>query len=131
MSNNDLTNAASPLRIASVPAGRQGGQIGITFAPGKQQPLGLGGAHTRDLAADLDVIAAWNVAAVITLVELHELEALGIIEIGEEVRCRHMERHRWPISDFGVPNKKFMQAWPERSAMVRRLLACGGRVLIH
>lgn len=131
MNTLSLTSATNPMRIASLPAGGQGGQIGITFAPGKQQLHALGGAHQRDLAADLDVIAAWNAAVVVCLVEPCELEALGICTIGEEVRRRHMEWHHWPISDFGLPNEEFMGAWPERSAMIRILLACGGRVLIH
>ena len=126
-----LTSTSSPLRIAEITVGTAGGRIGITFAPGKQQPDGLTAAHRRDLGADLDVIAAWNAAAVVTLVELHELDSLGITALGAEVQRRHMQWHHWPIQDYGVPDPAFEAAWPARSAMLRLLLACGGRVLVH
>ena len=102
-----LTSADNPLRIAELPV--DDGMIGITFAPGKQQEAGLTGRHARDLATDLDRIAAWNAAIVVTLVEEDELTALGIAGIGAA----------------------FEAAWPARSAQLRFLLACGGRVLIH
>ncbi len=125
------TSSDNPLRIAELPAGPGGGVIGITFAPGKRQPDGLTAAHRRDLDADLDAVAAWNAAAVVTLVEPHELEQLGIAALGAEVRRRHMEWHHWPIQDYGVPDAAFMASWPARSAALRRLLARGGRVLVH
>ena len=131
MTGQHQTSTTNPLHIAEVPAGRGGGAIGITFAPGKQQAAGLAGAHVRDLAADLDAIAAWNAAAVVTLMEPHELDALGIAALGAEVRRRHMEWHHWPIQDYCVPDAAFARAWPARGAMLARLLACGCRVLIH
>ena len=42
-----------------------------------------------------------------------------------------MQWHHWPIQDYGVPDAAFEAAWPARSAMLRSLLACGGRVLVH
>ena len=125
------TSTTHPLRIATVPFGTGDGLIGITFAPGKQQPGGMTAHHRRDLHADLDVIAAWNAAAVVTLVETHELDVLGIPVIGAEVWRRHMEWHGWPIGDYQVPDAGFMAAWPARSAALRGLLARGGRVLVH
>ncbi len=131
MARTPLTSTSNPLRIAEIAVGLSGGRIGITFAPGKQQPGGQTGAHRRDLGADLDAIAAWNAAAVVTLVEPHELDSLGIAALGAEVRRRHMEWHHWPIQDYSVPDAAFEAAWPARSIMLRTLLACSGRVLIH
>ena len=131
MARTPLTSTSNPLRIAEIAVGSASGRIGITFTPGKQQPGGLTGVHRRDLAADLDAIAAWNAAVVVTLVEAHELDSLGIAALGAEVRRRHMEWHHWPIQDYGVPDAAFEAAWPARSVMLRTLLACGGRVLIH
>ena len=126
-----LTSQSNPLRIAELPWAEGGGLIGITFLPGKQQPDGMTGAHNRDLGADLDVVAAWNAAVLITLVERHELERYGTPALGEHVRLRHMEWHHWPIADFHAPDQAFDAAWPARSAMLRGLLARGGRVLVH
>ena len=125
------TSLTNPLHIAVLPFGTGDGLLGITFAPGKVQPGGMTAFHRRDLATDLDVIAAWNAAAVVTLVEAHELNALGIAAIGAEVRLRHMEWHHWPIGDYQVPEAAFMAAWPARSAALRGLLSRGGRVLLH
>ena len=125
------TSTSNPLRIAEITVGTAGGRIGITFAPGKQQPDGLTAAHQRNLGADLDVIAAWNAAAVVTLVEAHELDSLGIAALGVEIQRRYMQWHHWPIQDYGVPDETFEAAWSARSAMLRSLLACGGRVLVH
>lgn len=124
-------NRNDTLRIAEIawPSGH--GMIGVTFAPGKTQSGALSGSHARDLAADLDVIAAWNAAAVVTLLEPFELEALRIPTLGEEVRRRFMEWHHHPIVDGDVPDAAFEAAWPDLSSRLRRLLDLGGRVLVH
>ena len=125
------TSTTHPLRIATVPFGAAGGLVGLTIAPGKQQPDGATAAHRRDLDADLDAVAAWNAAAVVTLMETHELDTLGIAALGAGVRRRHMEWHHWPIVDYQVPDAAFMADWPARSGMLRGLLARGCRVLVH
>jgi ADP-ribosyl-[dinitrogen reductase] hydrolase len=120
----------APLRIAEI-AVPGNGLVGITFAPGKKQPDALSGPHDRDLAADLHVIAAWNAAAVVTLVEGFELDELQIPHLGDEVRGRFIEWHHWPIRDVSVPGPAFDEAWAANSARMRSLLACGANVLIH
>lgn len=119
------------LRIAEITSGRHGGMFGITIAPGKTQAYGFAGPHARDLGADLDAVAAWNAAAVITLMEEHELAQIRISEIGEEVRRRHMEWHHAPIVDVSTPDATFEAAWSVLSARLRALVARGGRVLVH
>lgn len=119
------------IRIAELPIGHLGGMIGITFAPGKKQVSAFSGSHDRDLATDLDVIATWNAAAVVTLVEAFELEALQIRNLGQEVRRRFMEWHHLPIQDVSIPDAAFEALWPESSARLHRLIESGGRVLIH
>ena len=129
MTRATLSSAENPLRIAELPVGP--GTIGVTFLPGKRQADGMTARHKRDLGADLDVVAAWNAACVVTLVEAHELERYGVADLGEQVRMRHMEWHHWPIADFQAPDRAFDAAWPARSAMLRSLLTRGGRVLVH
>src|SRR5205085_2762978 len=125
------SSVSHPLRIAEVKTGPAGGLIGITFAPGKFQPDGMSGAWDRDLAADLDVIARWNAAAVVTLVEPHELEIMKISELGHEVQKRHMEWHHWPIVDVSVPSTEFEASWDINAERIRTLLRGGSNVLIH
>ncbi len=123
-----LTSESNPLHIAELSTGC--GLIGITFLPGKHQD-GMTGRHRRDLATDLDAIAAWNASAVVTLVEDHELDRYRVPSLGEQVRLRHMEWHHWPIPDFHAPDIGFDAAWSARSATLRALLERGGRVLVH
>lgn len=123
-----LLNA--PLRIAEISTPADG-LIGITLAPGKKGASNFGGSHNRDLNADLDVIAKWNAAAVVTLVEDHELEELDILDLEDGVIRRFMEWHHLPIVDVSVPHAQFERAWPERSVKLRTLLANGANVLVH
>jgi len=120
----------SPLRIAGVSTPADG-LIGVTFAPGKKGASNFGGTHNRDLNADLDVIAKWNAAAVVTLVENHELEQLGILDLEDGVIQRFMEWHHLPIVDVSVPDAEFEKIWPEQSVKLRTLLANGANVLVH
>src|SRR3954451_3478667 len=109
------TSQFHPLQIAEVSVAAGLGLVGVSFAPGKKQPGAISGSWHRDLATDLDAIAAWNAAAVVTLVEPHELLALDIAHIGHEVRKRHMEWHHWPIADVSVPNSRFERTWHDDS----------------
>lgn len=125
------SNINNPLRIAEIETVPGGGRIGITFCPGKKQNDGLSGRHDRDLTEDLDAIARWNAAAVVTLTEQFELEDLQVPTLGEEVRRRFMEWHHWPISDYSIPDTAFEAVWPENSRRLRNLLEAGSRILIH
>ncbi len=70
-------------------------------------------------ARDLEVIAAWNVAIVVTLVEAHGMSALGMLGIGAEVRRRPMQWAHWPTGDYQVPT------WCSKRRGRRGWLACG------
>lgn len=120
-----------PLRIAEIASGPHGGRFGITIAPGKTQAYGFAGPHARDIGADLDAVAAWNAAAVVTLMEAHELAGVGILAIGDEVRRRHMEWHHAPIVDVSTPDAAFEVTWSTLSARLRGLVSRGARVLVH
>ena len=85
------TSHTHPLQIAEVRAAPAQGRIGITFCPGKHDRSAHTGAWARDLAVDLDAIAAWGARLVLTLVEPHELAALQVPQLGAEVQRRGME----------------------------------------
>jgi ADP-ribosyl-[dinitrogen reductase] hydrolase len=119
------------LRIAAIPAGNAGGSWGVTIAPGKKQLDALSGNHYRDLDEDLDAVAAWDAAAVLTLVTPDELRDLRIPDLGRGVRSRFMEWHHLPVVDFGTPDDTFLAAWPELSLSLRALVGRGHRVLVH
>jgi ADP-ribosyl-[dinitrogen reductase] hydrolase len=125
------TSATHPLRIDAVDTGQGRGQIGITFAPGKDDPDAISGHWARDLTADLDAIAAWKAKAVVTLIEPHEISRLCISNLGPEIQSRGMEWVHMPIIDVSTPGPEFETKWPEVSGRLRSRLAAGENILVH
>jgi len=129
------TSHSHPLQIAEIEAGADltmgMGKVGLTFCPGKQQPSAATGAWSRDLGLDVEMIARWKAAAVVTLIEDHELASLGVEALGDAVRKAHMAWHHLPIPDVGVPGPEFEAAWQESGAQLRAVLRDGFNVLVH
>ncbi len=125
------TSHTHPLYIAKVQPRIDHGLIGITFAPGKKQVDSLTGQWDRDLALDLDVIAAWNAAAVVTLVEPHELHSLQVPDLGQGIANRHMGWIHSPIRDQGIPDAAFEAQWATVGPALRGMLRDGANVVIH
>ena len=125
------TSASYPLLIAEVLAGTGGGVVGITVCPGKQGSS-LWGLHwKRDLAADIDAIARWGASAVVTLIEDHEFEMLGVAGLGAAVQARGMAWHHLPIVDVRPPGEPFERQWQTVGPTLRSALRAGGKVVVH
>ena len=125
------TSLTHPLAIASVRPFASSGRIGITFCPGKQQPGAISGSWARDLGLDLYAIEAWGAAAVVTLIEDHEIANLDVGQLGNEVRRRHMHWLHLPIADVSVPGQTFEAAWVEAGDGIRARLRDGFDVVVH
>ncbi len=125
------TSQTHPLQIAEVRAAPGQGRIGITFCPGKHDPMAHTGAWARDLATDLDAIAEWGAKLVLTLVEAHELEELKVPELGAGVTARGMLWRHLPIADYSVPKEGFELAWQVQGREIRAMLRRGEDVLVH
>lgn len=125
------TSQSHPLQIAEVRASPAHGRIGITFCPGKRDRMASTGAWARDLATDLDAIAAWGARLVLTLVEPDELRALEVPDLGREVQRRGITWCHLPIADYSVPTPSFEEAWKDQGRDIRALLRDGGDVLVH
>jgi protein tyrosine phosphatase (PTP) superfamily phosphohydrolase (DUF442 family) len=125
------TSFTHPLQIADVRASPAHGRIGITFCPGKHDRSAATGAWARDLAVDLDHIAAWGACLVLTLVEPAELVALNVPQLGAEVQARGMAWRHLPIADYSVPSDAFEQQWTMDGQEIRALLRGGTDVLVH
>lgn len=125
------TSQSHPLQIAPVRASAAYGRIGITFCPGKHDRFAMTGRWERDLATDLDAIAAWGARLVLTLVEPAELVALRVPDLGLEVQRRGMRWCHLPIADFSVPTELFERQWQARGPEIRGLLRGGDDVLVH
>jgi ADP-ribosyl-[dinitrogen reductase] hydrolase len=128
---NPRTSLSHPLHIATLPIGAGAGAVGVTFCPGKQGDSVFGAPWARDVGLDLDIIQAWGAAAVLTLVEGHELISLGVPDLGERIVERGLQRHQLPIADLNPPGPTFEAGWPAVAAQLHRLIADGGRVLVH
>jgi protein-tyrosine phosphatase len=125
------TSHTHPLQIAEVRASPSHGRIGITFCPGKHDRMALTGAWARDLATDLDAIAAWGAQLVLTLVEPAELRALAVLDLGHQVERRGIDWRHLPIPDYSVPSAAFEEAWQTQGRHIRTLLRSGGDVVVH
>jgi protein-tyrosine phosphatase len=89
------------------------------------------GAWDRDLAIDLDAIRDWGAAAVVTLLEPHEMKLLKVDRLGEEILSRRMEWFHLPIVDVSIPDGRFEKEWREAGERLRSLLRSGRDVLVH
>lgn len=120
-----------PLEIAAIEVAPNRGQMGITFCPGKKQEYALSGSWARDLDIDLDVIENWGAAAVVTLIEDHEMASLGVTGIGEAVTTRNMSWYHLPIPDVTAPGSSFEEQWQVAGAELRDLLKAGFNIVVH
>lgn len=125
------TSTSHPLRIDALQAGTAGGQIGITFCPGKKGPSTSGYDWDRDLEQDLDVVAAWKPAAVLTLIEDFEFAMLGVPDLGRKVQARGIEWHHLPIVDVQPPDGRFEAGWIASGPRLLQFLKEGRRLLVH
>ena len=77
------------------------------------------------------MIQTWGAAAVVTLVEGHELISLGVPDLGERIVERGLQWHHLPITDLNPPGPDFEAVWPAVALQLRQLVAGGSRVLVH
>jgi ADP-ribosyl-[dinitrogen reductase] hydrolase len=92
------TSISHTLMIAALPIGE--GEVGLTFCPGKQGGSVFGAPWDRDLELDFDVVELSGAAAVVSLVEAHELHSLGVPDLGKRIKARGMQWHHLPIVDL-------------------------------
>lgn len=125
------TSETHPLQIAELPLGDGQGRIGLTFCPGKKQLQALTGGWDRDLGIDLDAVEHSGAAALISLVEPHELVTLGVPTLGDEVARRGMTWLHMPITDVSPPGAAFEASWARYGEGVRARLRDGFDVVVH
>ena len=115
---NPRTSDTHPLQIAFVETPGNG-KIGMTFCPGKQDPHAMTGSWDRDLESDLAAIANWGATALVTLMELHELERVGVSGLGEAAAEQGLDWYHLPIRDVSVPSVAFEVEWVEAGRALR------------
>lgn len=123
------TSLTHPLSIDVLPLAN--GEIGLTFCPGKQGDSVFGAPWARDLDLDLQAIKAWGTHAVLTLIEEHEFDMLGVRGLGQAVKAQGMAWHHMPIADLGVLDATGLATWTQLSPQLHTLLERGGKLVIH
>jgi ADP-ribosyl-[dinitrogen reductase] hydrolase len=123
------TSITHPLRIDDLPLGN--GRLGITFCPGKKGDSVFGAAWDRDLDLDMDAIKGWGANAVLSLIEDHEFERLGVPKLGEAVNARGIDWFHFPVRDLDTPTDDAMEGWTALSARLHGILERGGRIVVH
>lgn len=98
-----------------------GGVLAICPMPGR------GGAYE----ADLREVLAFAPDIVVSMTPLEELAQQGAGELGQDLAKVGTLWLHLPVADFSVPGQATRAQWPEVSVRLRRVLAAGGRVLVH
>ncbi len=130
----DNRSEISPLRIDAVEVPGTGGLIGMTGCPGKDEYAGIGissGPWKRDLDDDLEVVIAWGARALVSLIERHEFVLLDVPGFPDRVRAFGIPWFHLPIVDLDVPDGRFDEEWETAGGELRRILADGGRIILH
>jgi ADP-ribosyl-[dinitrogen reductase] hydrolase len=130
----DNRSIISPLRIDAVEVPGSGGLIGMAVCPGKDEYAGLGippGPRKRDLDLDLQVIRDWDARALVSLIEEHEFDLLGVPELPAKVRSLGIIWIHLPIVDLEVPDWRFEEKWGKAGTKLSSILDNGGRIVLH
>lgn len=125
------TSETHPLRIDVVKVAASGGEIGISFCPGKKQTHALTGSWDRNLELDMQRIAEWVPAAMVTLIEQHEFAELGVEALPLVAERLGLEWYHLPIRDMDVPSLIFEEQWAVAGERLKNHLGNGRRVLVH
>ncbi len=126
------TSLTDPLVLTAVGT-PGGGRIGMTLCPGKRQPHAITGPWERDLALDMDAIAAFGATTLATLMETGELEAAAVSTdvLAHAARQRGMTWLHLPIADFCAPDARFEETWAANGPDIRAQLLAAKSIVLH
>jgi len=130
---NTRTSHSDPIRVHWVPDLPTAGALGLTLAPGKH---GASYYHpvdwARDLDADLDRLRHHHRADVlVTLMEDHEHDLLGITDLRARARDAGLEVRHFPIPDASVPPPWRDADFAALVTAIRGALDAGRRLVVH
>ena len=124
------TSDSYPLQIAFVETPGNG-RIGMTFCPGKHDPMAMTGPWARDMHTDLAAIADWGAVALVTLMESYELDKLGVSGLGDAARAMGLGWYHLPVQDVSVPSAAFEEQWTDVGETLRKQLLAGQSIVVH
>ena len=125
------TSRSHPLRIDEVSMPDATGKIGLTFCPGKVCEGLYGGTWDRDLTTDIEAILAWGGSTLITLMETHEFDLLGVPKFPKTLKGSNLKWLHLPIKDMQTPDKAFENSWSKVGPSLHQKLKDGESIVIH
>ncbi len=98
-----------------------GARIGLCACPGQ----------SASLSGDLQRLRDWGARGMVTLLEDHEFELLGVTSLREEVEALGMRWWHLPIRDMATPDAGFEIRWRRTGQELRGLLGDGHSIALH
>ncbi len=111
----------SPPGIDSLVLPDSGARIGLCACPGQ----------SASLSGDLQRLRDWGARGMVTLLEDHEFELLGVTSLREEVEALGMRWWHLPIRDMATPDAGFEIRWRRTGQELRSLLGDGHSIALH
>ena len=108
-----------------------GALLGMSHCPGRRGIDGTGRQWARVLDADLQTIQAWGASAVLSLVEPHEFDRLGVPDFAQAIARTPLQWLQVPITDMATPGPASLAAWRAQGPALLQALNSGQRVLVH
>ena len=96
-------------------------RIALCPCPGQSAPL----------TSDLQRLCDWGARGLVTLLEDHEFELLGITSLSKEVDALGMRWWHLPIRDMETPDADFEIRWQQAGQELRSLLGEGLSIALH
>lgn len=104
-----------------------GGVFGMSHCPGRR----FAGQMPRNLEQDLARIEGWGASTLLSLVETHEFERLGVPEFADALARSRLRWLHVPIIDMRAPGDAARTAWTAQRGTLQAALLRGDKVLVH
>ena len=108
-----------------------GALLGMSHCPGRSGVDGGGRQWARVLESDLQTIQAWSASTVLSLVEPHEFDRLGVPDFAQAIARTPLQWLQVPITDMATPGAATLAAWRTQGPALLQALNEGQRVLVH
>lgn len=119
-----------PLKIDTVSVPSIPGLIGISACPGMKEFSTLDLYDDR-IENDLQCISNWGAKAIVTVLDIHEIAALGVAALPARIVARDIIWLHLPMSNNLLPEAKFEEKWCLVRDKLLHFLQQGERILIH
>ena len=126
--SNDVLTGRLLIDAVTLPSGAL---LGMSHCPGRRGIDGTGRQWARVLDADLQCIQAWGASAVLSLIESHEFDRLGVPDFAQAIARTTLQWIQVPITDMATPGPATLAAWRAQGPELLQALNSGQRVLVH